>query len=68
MQEIVNRLGAEALLTPGEIVRDFISVLNILHQNPKIKFAELIHDSKFKPTAAGKDASLDEDNAAEFSL
>ncbi|MDZ7960733.1 MAG: ATP-binding protein [Aulosira sp. DedQUE10] len=68
VQEIVNRLGAEALLTPGEIVRDFISVLNILHHNPKLVFAQLIHDSKFKPTAAGKDANLDEDNAAEFSL
>jgi P-loop Domain of unknown function (DUF2791) len=68
VQEIVNRLGAEALLTPGEIVRDFISVLNILHHNPKIAFAELIHGSKFKPTAAGKDANSNEDNAAEFSL
>ncbi|MBX9257730.1 ATP-binding protein [Desmonostoc muscorum CCALA 125] len=68
VQEIVNRLGAEALLTPGEIVRDFMSVLNILFQNPGISFGELIHDSKFKPTAVGKDADVDEDNAAEFSL
>ncbi|NDJ25417.1 biotin carboxylase [Nostoc sp. B(2019)] len=66
VQEIVNRLGAEALLTPGEIVRDFMSLLNIIHQNPGISFGELIHGSKFKPTAAGKD--VDEDNAAEFSL
>ncbi|MBW4676858.1 MAG: ATP-binding protein [Desmonostoc geniculatum HA4340-LM1] len=68
VQEIINRLGAEALLTPGEIVRDFMSVLNILFQNPGISFGELIHDSKFKPTAVGKDADVDEDNAAEFSL
>ncbi|MBE9038204.1 ATP-binding protein [aff. Roholtiella sp. LEGE 12411] len=68
VQEIVNRLGAEALLTPGEIVRDFMSLLNILHQNPGISFGELIHGSKFKPTAAGKDVDVDEDNAAEFSL
>ncbi len=68
VQEIVNRLGAEALLTPGEIVRDFMSVLNILFQNPKISFGELIHDPKFKPTAVGKDADVDEDGAAEFSL
>ncbi|MDZ8241965.1 MAG: ATP-binding protein [Nostoc sp. ChiQUE01a] len=68
IQEIVNRLGAEALLTPGEIVRDFMSVLNILFQNPKILFGELIHDPKFKPTAVGKDVDVDEDNAAEFSL
>jgi hypothetical protein len=68
VQEVVSRLGAEALLTPGEIVRDFISVLNILHQNPGMAFGELIHDSKFKPTTVGKDVSVDEDDAAEFSL
>lgn len=68
VQEIVNRLGAEALLTPGEIVRDFISVLNILHQNPHISFTELIHGANFKPTVVGKNVDLNEDNAAEFSL
>jgi hypothetical protein len=68
VKEIVSRLGAEALLTPGEIVRDFVSVLNILHHNQNIKFNELIHGSSFKPTAAGKDIDVDEDNAAEFSL
>lgn len=67
IKEIVERLGAEALLTPGEIVRDFISVLNILYQNPKISFSELIHGTDFKPTAYGKDPDED-DNAAEFTL
>jgi P-loop Domain of unknown function (DUF2791) len=65
VQEIVNRLGAQALLTPGEIVRDFISILNILYQNPGISLSELIHGTNFKPTAVGKDV---DDDAAEFSL
>ncbi|MBW4566978.1 MAG: ATP-binding protein [Tolypothrix carrinoi HA7290-LM1] len=68
INEIVNRLGAEALLTPGEIVRDFISVLNILYQNPEISFSKLIHGSDFKLTAVGKNTDVDDDNAAEFSL
>ncbi|WP_017654740.1 ATP-binding protein [Fortiea contorta] len=68
VKEIVNRLGAEALLTPGEIVRDFISVLNILQQNPEIAFTELIHGANFRPTAAGGNTNLDEGDAAEFSL
>ncbi|WP_413199277.1 ATP-binding protein [Nostoc piscinale] len=68
LQEIVSRLGAEALLTPSEIIRDFISVLNILHQNPKMTFSELIHGSQFKPTVVGKNSAIDEDDAAEFSL
>ncbi|MGM3304756.1 ATP-binding protein [Anabaena sp. WFMT] len=67
VQEIITRLGAEALLTPGEIIRDFISVLNVFYQNPEVKFTELIHGSNFQPTAAGKDSNLDDD-AAEFSL
>ncbi|MBD2385391.1 ATP-binding protein [Cylindrospermum sp. FACHB-282] len=68
IQEIVNRLGAAALLTPGEIVRDFMSLLNILHQNPEIAFGDLIHGSNFRPTTAGTDANADEDDAVEFSL
>lgn len=66
VQEIVSRLGAEALLTPGEIVRDFISVMNVLYQNPEVSFSELIHGSDFKPTAAFA-VNLDED-IAEFSV
>lgn len=68
IQEIVSRLGAEALLTPGEIIRDFISVLNVIYQNPEIKFTELIHGANFHPTVVGKDSTLDDDNATEFSL
>ncbi|WP_353929521.1 ATP-binding protein [Okeanomitos corallinicola TIOX110] len=67
IQEITTRLGAEALLTPGEIVRDFISILNVLYQSSEIQFNELIHGTNFKPTVAGEDRNLD-DNIAEFSL
>lgn len=44
-QEVTNRLGAEKLSTPREVVRDFISVLNILQQNPQLTLKELIHGS-----------------------
>ncbi|NET00707.1 MAG: ATP-binding protein [Sphaerospermopsis sp. SIO1G2] len=67
IQEITTRLGAEALLTPGEIIRDFISILNLLYQSPDIKFPELIHGSNFQPTVAGEEENLDDD-VAEFSL
>lgn len=69
VQEIINRLGAEALLTPGEIVRDFISVLNILQQNPDISWRELIQGSALPLTATGKDLNVDENGeVAEFTL
>lgn len=69
VQEIVNRLGAEALLTPGEIVRDFISILNILQQNPETSFSELIHGFSFPVTAAAKDSDVDGNGeVAEFTV
>jgi hypothetical protein len=68
-QEVVNRLGADKLSTPREVVRDFISVLNILQQNPKITFKELIHGSNFQPTRADNNPDVDENSEfAEFSL
>jgi hypothetical protein len=69
MQEVVNRLGADKFLTPREVVRDFISILNILQQNPNISFRELIHGSNFKPTSPGKNSEVDGNTEfAEFTL
>jgi hypothetical protein len=68
-QEVVSRLGAEKLSTPREIVRDFISILNILQQNPKITFKELIHSSTFQPSDVSKRSHGDENTEfAEFTL
>jgi P-loop Domain of unknown function (DUF2791) len=47
---ISDRIGSEALLTPGEIVRDFIGVLNILHQNPKMSLQQLLQTSPTEST------------------
>jgi hypothetical protein len=69
LKEITNRLGAEALLTPGEIVRDFISALNLLHQNPKLSLTQLLGGTNFQPTRSGKDTKVDETGEfAEFTL
>lgn len=66
---IVGRLGAEALLTPGEIVRDFISVLNVLQQNPKLTLDQLLRGANFQPTAAHQSAQVDENSEfAEFTV
>ena len=49
MTETLNRLGADQFLTPREVVRDFVSVLNILQQNPDASFESVIgaEDSEF---------------------
>jgi len=45
-KEFVKEIGAR--LTPAEIIRDFISILNILQQNPETSFSELIHGFSFR--------------------
>lgn len=52
MEETLNRLGADRFTTPREIVRDFISVLNLLQQNPTADFDAIVHSDQFKPSAA----------------
>lgn len=61
LQEAVNRLGAEELLTPREVIRDFITLLNLLQQHPELQFSQLIGGLEFH-----KDEN--KDDLAEFVL
>ncbi len=38
----LDRAGADTMITPREIIRDYMTVLNILMQNPDASFAEVI--------------------------
>ena len=59
-------MGAEALLTPREIVRDFTGLLNILRQNPAESFDTLASRLDIRPADA---QPVQEDNPyAEFTL
>lgn len=53
MEESLNRLGADRFATPREIIRDLISVLNLIQQNPKLSFGILVHGPDFKPSPGG---------------
>ncbi len=69
MQEVANRLGAADLLTPREVVRDFITVLDLLHQNPTVSFEQIIHGSGFISIRPGEDPDVDKNaDFAEFTL
>ena len=52
LQEVLNamrsRLGAEALLTPGELVRDFTGILNVLQQNPQLNLNQVLQQESKK--------------------
>lgn len=36
MEEMFNKPGASEFLTPREVIRDFLNILNILRQNPEV--------------------------------
>ncbi|MDH2208064.1 MULTISPECIES: ATP-binding protein [Empedobacter] len=36
MEEMFNKPGASEFLTPREVIRDFLNILNIIRQNPEI--------------------------------
>jgi len=42
LQISLNRAGADSMVTPREMLRDYMTVLNILLQNPDVSFDEVI--------------------------
>jgi len=69
IREVQKRVGAGELLTPREVIRDFCSILNVLHQNPGVTLAQLVHSADFQPTKPGPNPDTDESGPfAEFSL
>jgi len=69
LQVIINRLGADALLTPGEIVRDLMSILNILQQNPKLTLGQVLQDGSFQATRSLTATEPEEESQfAEFTV
>lgn len=43
-----SRIGADKNITPREVIRDFIELLNIAYQNPALRVAELLGNKKFE--------------------
>ncbi len=41
MEELFNKPGASEFLTPREVIRDFLNIMNLLRQNPTINKREL---------------------------
>ena len=52
LSTVASRLGADQLLTPREITRDFLGLLNILHQNPEVTFNNLMNEQNFTVKSA----------------
>ena len=51
MKQALSRTGADEMITPREIIRDYLTLLNILRDNKDASFAELIGKLKFTRAA-----------------
>jgi hypothetical protein len=59
--------GAASLLTPGELVRDFTGVLNVLHQNPSMSIDAVLNQKPHVTVRSEKSPNISEE-FAEFTL
>ena len=58
-----GRIGADQNITPREVIRDFIELLDLLYQNPGMKAAELLESEAF---SYAKSEAVSDDAAQEF--
>lgn len=53
LRAMLDRAGAEEMVTPREIIRDFLTLLDILRENPSATFAKLMEE--ISPTPKRQD-------------
>ena len=69
MQMVASRIGAEKLLTPREVTRDFISLMNLIYQNEGATYESVMGVGQVKLQSAQTDPDvLDDDDFAVFDL
>ena len=63
-----GRIGANQNITPREVIRDFIELLDLLYQNPALTMEELLQSDEFTYTKSEAVSDKAEQNYAEFTL
>lgn len=64
-----GRIGADQNITPREVIRDFIELLDLLCQNPSMKLAELLESDAFTYTKSeAVSDNVTDENYAEFTI
>ena len=63
-----SRIGADTHITPREVIRDFIEVLDIVYQNPDLKVRALLGSDKFTYAQNAVAEEATEEQFAEFEL
>ena len=63
-----SRIGADTHITPREVIRDFIEVLDIVYQDPRIKVRELLGSDQFTYAQNAVEEETTHADFAEFQL
>lgn len=62
------RIGAQTNITPREVIRDFIELLDIVHQNPQKEISEILSSDKFSFAKSEAVSDKKDDDYTEFTL
>lgn len=64
-----GRIGADEHITPREVIRDFIEILDIMFQNPGTDISSIMDSDKFEYAKSSADDGKDVDSSfAEFTI
>lgn len=63
-----SRIGADQNITPREVIRDFIELLDLMYQNPSLAMKDLMQSDEFSYTPSGAASDQTEEGYAEFTV
>lgn len=63
-----SRIGADQNITPREVIRDFIELLDLMYQNPSLAMKDLMQSDEFSYTPSGAVSDQTEEGYAEFTV
>ena len=63
-----GRIGADQNITPREVIRDFIELLDLLYQNPSMTLAQLLESDEFSYAKSEAVSDQAEGGFVEFTL
>ena len=63
-----GRIGADQNITPREVIRDFIELLDIMYQNPGVSIDSILGSDEFSYAVSDAVSDDADDNFAEFTI
>ncbi len=63
-----GRIGADQNITPREVIRDFIELLDLIYQNPSMRISEILQSDEFSYAKSEAVSDNTEEDFAEFTI